>query len=132
MKASRHGAFSTRNVAPARIITVPQDPVLIMTDTVRQNLDIAGANVSDDDIVRVRERVRLWNVLQARGASAEAAGREAREVNATMGLVAPAAGGGSSGGNGATSFARPALTTPDDKKPLLPKAPATRPPQPCR
>jgi ATP-binding cassette, subfamily C (CFTR/MRP), member 1 len=105
-----------RNAVRARIITVPQDPMLVMTDTVRQNLDIAGANVSDDDMIRVLGRVRLWNVLQARGASAEAAGREAREVDTAMGLV------GSSSDGEATSPARSASTAPDDdKKPLLPE-----------
>jgi ATP-binding cassette, subfamily C (CFTR/MRP), member 1 len=94
-----------RNDVRARIITVPQDPMLVMTDTVRQNLDIAGANVSDDDMIRVLERVRLWNVLQARGASAEAAGRVAREVDAAMGFV-----GGGGGGNGSGA----ASTAPDD------------------
>ncbi len=99
-----------RNAVRARIITVPQDPMLVMTDTVRQNLDIAGVDVSDDDMVRVLERVRLWNVLQARGASAEAAGREAREVDAAMGLAAPAAGGGgSSGGSGAAAPRAPGV-----------------------
>ena len=106
-----------RNAVRARIITVPQDPMLVMTDTVRQNLDIAGASVSDDDMIRVLERVRLWNVLQARSASAEAAARETREVDTAMGLV-----GGSGGGSGAASPARSASTaSDDDKKPLLPE-----------
>ncbi len=55
-----------RDAVRARIITVPQDPMLVKTDTVRENLDIAGASVSDDDMVRVLERVGLWRVLLAR------------------------------------------------------------------
>jgi ABC-type multidrug transport system fused ATPase/permease subunit len=98
-----------RSAVRSRIITVPQDPMLVMADTVRQNLDIAGAAISDYDMVRVLERVRLWNLLQGRGACAEVAGREAREIDAAMGFA-----GGSSG-------SAPASPGPDDdKKPLLP------------
>ncbi|KAK3367203.1 ABC transporter [Lasiosphaeria ovina] len=64
-----------RNAVRARIITVPQDPMLVMTDTVRQNLDIAASidtkSVSDDDMIRVLQRVRLWDVLQSRAASSD-------------------------------------------------------------
>ncbi|KAF3000471.1 hypothetical protein E8E14_000532 [Neopestalotiopsis sp. 37M] len=56
----------SRDAVRARLIVVPQDPMFIATDTVRQNLDIAGANVSDDDIVHALERVGLWDPLQAR------------------------------------------------------------------
>lgn len=42
----------------ARIIAIPQDPMLVMMDTVRQNLDIAGANVSDNEMIRVLQCVR--------------------------------------------------------------------------
>jgi ATP-binding cassette, subfamily C (CFTR/MRP), member 1 len=108
-----------RSAVRSRIITVPQDPMLVMTDTVRQNLDIAGLNASDDDMVLVLERVRLWNVLQARAASAEAAGREAREVDVAMGLVG---GDSSRSGSRAASSKRPVSAGPDDdKKPLLPE-----------
>lgn len=55
-----------RDGVRSRIITVPQDPMLVKTDTLRQNLDIAGANVTDDEMVRVLERVGLWKILQAR------------------------------------------------------------------
>lgn len=57
-----------RNIVRSRIITVPQDPMLIQTDSVRQNLDIAGANISDDDMIVVLERVGLWESLLARSA----------------------------------------------------------------
>lgn len=56
----------SRNAVRSRIITVPQDPMLVKTDTVRQNLDIAGADLSDEEMVRVLERVGLWQVLLAR------------------------------------------------------------------
>jgi len=57
-------------------------------------------------MVRVLQRVRLWNALQARAA---------REVDAAMGLVVPAAG---VSGRRATSPARPVSTAPGDKTPL--------------
>ncbi|KAK6206478.1 hypothetical protein LQW54_007771 [Pestalotiopsis sp. IQ-011] len=56
----------SRDAVRASLIVVPQDPMFIPTDTVRQNLDIAGANVSDDDMVHALERVGLWDPLQAR------------------------------------------------------------------
>lgn len=59
-----------RNFVRSRIITVPQDPMLIQTDSVRQNLDIAGANISDDDMVAVLDRVGLWKSLLARSVDA--------------------------------------------------------------
>ncbi len=57
-----------RNIVRSRIITVPQDTMLIQTDSVRQNLDIAGANISDDDMIAVLERVGLWGSFLARSA----------------------------------------------------------------
>jgi ATP-binding cassette subfamily C (CFTR/MRP) protein 1 len=63
--------------------------MLVMTDTVRQNLDIADSAVSDEDIIRALERVKLWSVLQSRASSAEIAGRQAQELDAAM------SGGGS-------------------------------------
>ncbi|TQV93218.1 ABC multidrug transporter [Cordyceps javanica] len=56
----------SRDAMRARIITVPQDPMLVKNDTVRQNLDIAAADLSDEEMVRVLERVGLWRVLLAR------------------------------------------------------------------
>jgi len=111
-----------RNAVRSRLITVPQDPMLVMTDTVRQNLDIAGAAVTDDDIVRVLERVQLWSVLQARGAGAKAAARDAHAVDVAMGLAQTegAAGSSSSGAATPTPAAAPGTPPPlDDKKPLL-------------
>ncbi len=51
-------ASPPRNNIHSRLITVPQDPMLVMTDTVRQNLDIAGSAIYDEDI-RVLKRVKL-------------------------------------------------------------------------
>jgi ABC-type multidrug transport system fused ATPase/permease subunit len=45
--------------------------MFVMTDTVRQNLDIAGANISDDDIVGVLELVGLWKVMVSRRADVD-------------------------------------------------------------
>lgn len=96
-----------RNTVRGRIITVPQDSMLIMTDSVRENLDIAGTQVSDEDMIRVLQRVHLWDILQSRGASAEAAGREARAVDAAMGLAGASStvdnGEGSSNSSGNSS-----------------------------
>ncbi|OAR01503.1 hypothetical protein LLEC1_02601 [Akanthomyces lecanii] len=52
----------------SRVITVPQDPMLVQTDSVRQNLDIAGASISDDDMIAVLDRVGLWKPRLARSA----------------------------------------------------------------
>lgn len=57
-----------RNVVRSRIVTVPQDPMLIQTDSVRQNLDVADASISDDDMIAVLDRVGLWETLLARSA----------------------------------------------------------------
>lgn len=114
-----------RNAMRSRIITVPQDPMLVMTDTVRQNLDITGTgHVSDEDMIGALERVRLWSVIQARGSNTNAAERQARDLDVAMGLVVP--GGSSSTTTTTTSNAN---TTPnketkpldeeDDKKPLI-------------
>jgi ATP-binding cassette, subfamily C (CFTR/MRP), member 1 len=103
-----------RNAVRGRIITVPQDPMLVMTDTIRENLDIEGANVSEDHMVRVLQRVRLWNVMLARRASAEAARREALQVDTSMGLASSGAG------NGEGSSINSDQTQPEnDRKPLL-------------
>ncbi|KAK3319199.1 ABC transporter [Apodospora peruviana] len=94
-----------RNAVRSRLITVPQDPMLVMTDTVRQNLDIAESAASDDDIIRVLERVKLWSVLQSRTSSAEAASKDDQEITTAMG--------------GATSSSTPApadTADPDIKK----------------
>lgn len=75
----------SRNSIRSRLITVPQDPMLVMTDTVRRNLDIAGLAVSDEDIIRALKKVKLWSVLQSRARGAEIAGRQAQELNVAMG-----------------------------------------------
>ncbi|KAM0743621.1 hypothetical protein ACQRIT_001880 [Beauveria bassiana] len=56
----------SRNAMRARFITVPQDPMFVKTDTVRQNLDIAATDPSEEEMVRVLQRVGLWRVLLAR------------------------------------------------------------------
>ena len=84
-----------RSAVRSRIITVPQDPMLVMTDTVRQNLDIADSAASDDEIIRALESVGLWSVFQARAAGVETVGMRAQELEAAMG-----GGGGSASGAG--------------------------------
>jgi ATP-binding cassette, subfamily C (CFTR/MRP), member 1 len=84
-----------RNAIRSRLITVPQDPMLVMTDTIRQNLDIAASAASDDDIIRALERVKLWPVLQARATGAETADRQARELDIAMGARDNGAASGS-------------------------------------
>ena len=75
----------SRNSIRFRLITVPQDSLLILTDTVRQNLDIANSALTDEDIIRVLKRVKLWSVFQSRVSNAEIAGKQARELDAAMG-----------------------------------------------
>ncbi|KAJ6781871.1 hypothetical protein PWT90_06528 [Aphanocladium album] len=55
-----------RNAVRSRLITIPQDPMLVKTDTVRQNLDIADADVADEEMVRILEDVGLWRVFVER------------------------------------------------------------------
>ena len=99
-----------RNAVRSQLITVPQDPMLVMTDTIRQNLDIADSAVSDEDMIRVLERVKLWSVLQARASGAEAVGRQARELEAVMGGV-------EASGSESTSASVSAAADPDAKVP---------------
>ncbi len=49
----------------SHIIAVPQEPY-ILPDNVRINIDPSGS-VSDDDIRRVLEKIRLWEVVEQRG-----------------------------------------------------------------
>ncbi|KAK4449692.1 hypothetical protein QBC34DRAFT_350884 [Podospora aff. communis PSN243] len=107
-----------RNTVRSRIITVPQDPMLVMTDTIRQNLDVSGTgDVSDDEMIRALERVRLWNLIQARGKTTDAAEREARDVDAAMGLVVPSSS--TTTNTNVTPNNESASPDVDDKKPLL-------------
>ena len=101
-----------RNAIRSQLITVPQDPMLVMTDTIRQNLDIADSAVSDEDMIRVLERVKLWSVLQARASGAEAVGRQARELEAAMGRI-EASGSESTAASGSAA----ATADPDAKVP---------------
>jgi len=100
-----------RNSIRSRLITIPQDPMLVMTDTVRQNLDIADSAASDEDIIRVLERVRLWTVFQSRASSTEMAGREARELEAAM-------GGGGASSSSSTPKPLPLADDVDAKPPV--------------
>ncbi|KAG4429866.1 hypothetical protein IFR05_014650 [Cadophora sp. M221] len=63
-----------RDAFRSRLITVPQDPLLVMSDTVRQNLDISDTCISDEEIICTLEKVKLWHVIQARGSHAQQAG----------------------------------------------------------
>lgn len=110
-----------RDAIRSRIITVPQDPMLVMTDTVRQNLDITGSAASDDEIIQALERVKLWSVLQSRTNNTAEAGRQARELEAAM-------GGGTGAGSSSNTPpsppkpADPASPDPDSKTALFPGA----------
>lgn len=48
-----------------RIVIIPQGPMLVTTDPVRGNLDIANLAASDEDPIHTLGRVNLWSVLQA-------------------------------------------------------------------
>jgi ABC-type multidrug transport system fused ATPase/permease subunit len=96
--------------------------MLVMTDTVRENLDVAGTgDISDDDMIHVLERVRLWSVIQARGKNTKAAEREARDLDAAMGLVVPVSEASTSSNNtiANTTPSNERTSPDDDKKPLL-------------
>lgn len=99
-----------RNAVRSRIITVPQDPMLVMTDTVRENLDVTGVSGSDDDMVSVLRKVRLWDALQARGESLQATAQKAIEVEVALRVA---------GSNGSESRDRGDNFDEDSKKPLL-------------
>ncbi|RDW89784.1 hypothetical protein BP6252_01816 [Coleophoma cylindrospora] len=93
-----------RSAVRSQIITVPQDPMLVMTDTVRQNLDITDSTTSDNDIIHALKRVGLWSTFLARASGAETAGIQTRELEAAMG-----------GGVGNNSDSNRAVTPlPDD------------------
>ncbi|KAK8149436.1 hypothetical protein G3M48_007029 [Beauveria asiatica] len=58
----------SRNAMRARFITVPQDPMLVKTDTVRRNLDIAATDLSEEEIVRALQlRAPQSCLMTARG-----------------------------------------------------------------
>ncbi|KAM7217664.1 hypothetical protein V8F06_006919 [Rhypophila decipiens] len=107
-----------RNAIRSRIITVPQEPMLVMTDTVRQNLDITESAASDDEIIQALEKVKLWSVLQARTSNTAEAGRQDRELEASMG-GAPVPANGSSSSATRAPTAIDAATLDPDAKPLL-------------
>ncbi|KAJ3472722.1 hypothetical protein NLG97_g10763 [Lecanicillium saksenae] len=58
-----------RDAVRSSIIAVPQDPMLVATDTVRQNLNVADDDddLPDEELVRALERVGVWDALAARG-----------------------------------------------------------------
>ncbi|KAH7381027.1 ABC transporter [Cadophora sp. MPI-SDFR-AT-0126] len=56
----------SRDSVRSRIITVPQDPMLVGSETVRQNLYIADSGISDHHIIWALDRVKLWPVIQGR------------------------------------------------------------------
>lgn len=111
-----------RNSIRSRIITVPQEPMLVMTDTVRQNLDIAESAASDDDIIQALQKVKLWSVLQARTANTAEADRQGRALEAAMGATVSNAGGGSSSAPPPPPHVIDPATLDPDAKPLVPDA----------
>lgn len=74
-----------RNVVRSRIITVPQDPMLVKTDTVRQNLNITGADISDEDMVAALDRVGLWKTIVSRTAEMSTDGSDSESNDETGG-----------------------------------------------
>ena len=48
----------SRESIRSRIITVPQDSMLVMSDTIRQNLDIADSGILDDEIIFALKKVK--------------------------------------------------------------------------
>ncbi|KAJ5939096.1 ABC transporter [Penicillium verhagenii] len=50
----------------ARINVVPQDPFLLPGKSLRFNLDVSGI-CSDEEIIRVLERVKVWHIVRERG-----------------------------------------------------------------
>ncbi|KAH8653767.1 ABC transporter [Xylariales sp. PMI_506] len=99
-----------RSIVRSRIITVPQDPMLVMTDTVRQNLDISDSAASDEDIIYALKKVKLWSVFQARAAGAEAVDIQSSKIHAAMGGGGGSGSAGSSNQDGGT--AGPLLSAP--------------------
>ncbi|OJJ51777.1 hypothetical protein ASPZODRAFT_57391 [Penicilliopsis zonata CBS 506.65] len=52
-----------------RIITIPQDPFLIPSGSLRENLDVGSGTVSDEEMLQVLHKVHLASVLERRDAS---------------------------------------------------------------
>ncbi|KAJ5649270.1 P-loop containing nucleoside triphosphate hydrolase protein [Penicillium longicatenatum] len=58
-------ASMSRDTLRSRIITIPQDPFVLASDSIRDNLDIRGKN-SNEEILTVLEKVHLRHLLDAR------------------------------------------------------------------
>ncbi|PYH87605.1 P-loop containing nucleoside triphosphate hydrolase protein [Aspergillus ellipticus CBS 707.79] len=54
-----------RETIRSRIITIPQDPLLMKSVTVRENLDATGT-IPDKEIIATLEKVKLWSVFTSR------------------------------------------------------------------
>ncbi|KKY17726.1 putative abc transporter [Phaeomoniella chlamydospora] len=102
-----------RDIVRSRIITVPQDPMLVMTDTIRENLDPTGT-IPDKKIIDVLKKVKLWTVIQSRGTSAQAAAAESDAIDTAMGAAGISTSTPSPGSGTSTS---PTTTTTTDPKP---------------
>ncbi|PWY78211.1 P-loop containing nucleoside triphosphate hydrolase protein [Aspergillus heteromorphus CBS 117.55] len=59
-----------RETIRSRIITIPQDPLLMKSDTLRENLDPTGT-IPDEEIIATLEKVRLWHVFTSRDSTAQ-------------------------------------------------------------
>ncbi|RAL01356.1 putative multidrug resistance protein [Aspergillus ibericus CBS 121593] len=59
-----------REAIRSRIITIPQDPLLMKFDTLRENLDPTGT-ISDEKIIATLEKVKLWSIFTSRTSSTE-------------------------------------------------------------
>jgi len=99
-----------RETLRARLIAVPQDPMVLATDTVRESLAVVlplpvsrednkivgDADVNrDKDMVEALQRVGLWSIMQARASSLPREEEEGEEENSkkdvldiTMGTLA--------------------------------------------
>ncbi|KAL5315383.1 hypothetical protein ACEPPN_016250 [Leptodophora sp. 'Broadleaf-Isolate-01'] len=75
----------SRDAIRSRLITVPQDPMLVMRDTVRQNLDITDSSISDEEIIHTLQKVKLWHVIQGREGNAQRAVRQPLDLNKAPG-----------------------------------------------
>ncbi|PYI11439.1 putative multidrug resistance protein [Aspergillus sclerotiicarbonarius CBS 121057] len=53
----------SREAIRSRIITIPQDPLLMKSDTLRENLDPTGT-ITDEKIIATLEKVKLWTSLE--------------------------------------------------------------------
>lgn len=72
----------SRESIRSRIITVPQDPMLVMSDTIRQNLDIANSGIADEEIIFALEKVELCSLIQGRSDGHTTGLSQEQDINA--------------------------------------------------